>query len=405
MFDFFLFGFYASDISRAYFPAQSHTASLLQTFATFGAGFLMRPLGAVLLGAYIDRVGRQQGLVVTLIFMAVGTLVIAVVPGHATIGMAATVTVVAGRLVQGFAAGAELGSVSVYLAELAPSHQRGFYVSFQSSSQQVAVMMAAGLGCLLNSFLPKETMAAWGWRVPFLVGCTLIPLIFYMRQSLEETAVFLNAKHRPTLPHVLRSLWDNGLLITGGMLLVVLTTVCFYLTTVYTPTYGTDVLQLTPRESLLVTVVVGASNMLWLPVMGALSDRIGRRPQLFVGALLVLLTSRPALNQLTAHPTLITMLLVECWLSFLFATYNGALVVALFELMPADIRTTGFSLAYSLATAVFGGFTPMISMYLIAKTNDRAAPAFWLCAAAVLSLMGLALLGCRPATISTSGLG
>src|SRR5271167_2556105 len=162
MFDFFLFGFYATHIAHAFFPAGSEFVSLLSTFLTFGAGFLMRPLGAIVLGAYIDRVGRRQGLIVTLLIMAMGTIMIAFVPGYATIGLAAPFLVLMGRLLQGFSAGVELGGVSVYLSEMATKGNKGFYCSWQSGSQQVAVVFAALIGVFLNKLLPADQMGALG---------------------------------------------------------------------------------------------------------------------------------------------------------------------------------------------------------------------------------------------------
>src|SRR5690349_13852938 len=177
-FDFFLFGFYATYISRIFFPSTSEFASLMLTFAVFGAGFLMRPLGAIVLGAYIDEVGRRKGLIVTLSLMASGTILIACVPGYETIGLLAPALVLIGRLMQGFSAGAELGGVSVYLAEMATPGRKGFYTSWQSASQQVAIIVAALLGYALNAWMPIDTLHAWGWRIPFFIGCIIVPFLF-----------------------------------------------------------------------------------------------------------------------------------------------------------------------------------------------------------------------------------
>jgi len=397
MFDFFLFGFYATSIAAAFFPARSEFASLMLAFGTFGAGFLMRPLGAIFLGAYIDRVGRRRGLIVTLAIMAAGTMLIAFVPGYATLGLAAPLLVLVGRLLQGFSAGVELGGVSVYLSEMAPPHRKGFYVSWQSASQQLAVVVAAALGYAVNTALAPAAIAAWGWRLPFFFGCLIVPVIFIIRRSLRETDAFLARRDRPDLGQVVRSLLAHWLVVVAGMLLVVMTTVSFYLITIYTPTFGKTVLKLSATDSLLVTLCVGLSNFVWLPVMGALSDRVGRRPLLVAFAGLTVLTSYAAVSWLVAAPSFGHMLLVELWLSLLYGGYNGAMVVALTEVMPAHVRTTGFSLAYSLATALFGGFTPAISTWLIAVTGDRAAPFLWMSFAALCGLTGTWLLYRRPA--------
>jgi MHS family citrate/tricarballylate:H+ symporter-like MFS transporter len=387
MFDFFLFGFYATYISKAFFPAGSDFASLMLTFMTFGAGFLMRPLGAVILGAYVDQIGRRKGLILTLTIMASGTILIAFVPGYQTIGMLAPALVLVGRLLQGFSAGVELGGVSVYLSEMATPGNKGFYVAWQSASQQVAIMVAAVLGYLLSTLLTPLEIGSWGWRIPFVIGCMIVPFLFYIRRSLEETKEFLARKHRPSTPEIFASIGKNWIIVLLGMMLVVMTTVSFYAITVYTPTFGKNVLHLTTTDSLIVTFCVGLSNFIWLPVMGALSDRVGRKPILLVFSGLTLLTAYPALAWLVAAPSFVNMLMVLLWLSFLYGSYNGAMVVALTEIVPVEVRTAGFSLAYALATALFGGFTPLVSTWLIEATGNKAAPGMWMAFAGACGLI------------------
>ena len=392
MFDFFLYGIYASDISKAFFPVKSGYISLMLTFVTFGAGFLMRPLGAVILGAYIDRIGRRRGLILTLALMACGTVLIACVPSYATIGLFAPLLVVIGRLVQGFSAGVELGGVSVYLAEMSTPGHKGFYVSWQSASQQAAIMMAAALGYAVNAWLAPSVIDDWGWRIPFFVGCMILPFVFYIRRSLLETEEFLARKVRPTFRESLHAMARNWPLIGAGMMMVVMTTVSFYLITVYTPTFGKSVLKLDATDALVVTFCVGLSNFILLPVMGALSDRVGRWPLLVTFTVLTLLTAYPVLAWLVAAPSFSHMLVTELWLSVLYASYNGAAVVALTEVMPPHVRTVGFSLAYALATAIFGGFTPLVSTWLIKVTGDHAAPGYWMSGAAACGLFATFLL-------------
>ncbi|HJS02271.1 MAG TPA: MFS transporter [Variovorax sp.] len=386
-FDFFLFGFYATSIAHAFFPTSSDFASLMLTFAVFGAGFLMRPLGAVVLGAYIDEVGRRKGLIVTLSIMASGTVLIAFVPGYAAIGLLAPALVLLGRLLQGFSAGAELGGVSVYLSEMATPGHKGFYTAWQSASQQVAIVLAAALGFALNELLTPEALGAWGWRIPFFVGCMIIPCIFLLRRSLQETEAFRARAHHPTTREVAASMRQNWRIVLAGMLLVAMTTATFYLITVYTPTFGRTVLHLSAKDSLVVTLLVAVSNFIWLPVGGALSDRIGRKPLLIAMTVLAILTAYPAMSWLAAAPSFGRMLDVLLWFSFLFGMYNGAMVVALTEVMPVQVRVVGFSLAYSLATALFGGFTPAVSTWLIEATADKAAPAYWISIAALCGLV------------------
>jgi len=391
MYDFMVFGYYATAIGNAFFPSGNPFLSLMLSLMTFGAGFLMRPLGAIVLGAYTDRHGRRAGLLLTLGLMSVGIFSIACMPGYATIGLLAPLLVLIGRLLQGFSAGMELGGVSVYLSEIATPGHKGFYVSWQSGSQQVAVMFAALVGVVLSSILPPEKMTAWGWRVPLLLGCGIIPFLFRLRRSLQETDEFIARKHRPTTSEIFRSLTANWAVVLVGMMMVTMTTVSFYMITAYTPTFGNSVLHLANIDSLVVTLCVGASNLFWLPVMGALSDRIGRRPLLLVFTILMLVTAYPAMLWLVQEPTFSRLLAAELWLSFLYASYNGAMVVFLTEIMPVDVRTTGFALAYSLATAVFGGFTPAISTYLIHSTGNRAVPGLWLSFAAACGLIAALL--------------
>jgi MFS transporter, MHS family, citrate/tricarballylate:H+ symporter len=386
-FDFFLFGFYASAIAKAFFPSENETAALLNAFGVFWLGALMRPVGAIVLGSYIDRIGRRQGLIVTLAIMALGTVVIAFCPKYATIGVAAPIIVLIGRLLQGFSAGVELGGVSVYLSEIATPGNRGFYTSFQSSSQQVAIFVAAILGYILSEAMPAATVADWGWRIPFFVGCLIIPFIFLLRRTLEETPEFLAMKKHPTASEVFASAIANWRIVVLGMMIAVLTTTTFYFVTVYTPTFGKAVLKLTSQEALIVTLLVAVTNFIWNPVGGALSDRIGRKPVLLTIAGLSFLTAYPALHWLVAEPTFGKLLAVELMFSFYFGVYSGTMLGALVEIVPKHVRTTCFSMAFALAAALFGTFTPFASTWLIDHTGDKASPGYWLMCAATLGII------------------
>src|SRR5260370_36013434 len=349
MYDFMVFGYYAAAIGRTFFPTSSELASLMFSRATFGAGFLMRPLGALVLGSYIDRKGRRAGLILTLAFMSVGTLSIALVPGYGSIGLFAPILVVLGRLLQGYSAGVELGGVSVYLSEIATPGHKGFYVSWQSASQQCAVVFAALLGVGLNAKLSHQQMSAYGWRIPLLIGCGIIPFLFLIRRSLAETEDFLSRVHHPGVREILRSVAVNWRLVLLGVMLVSMTTVSFYMITAYTPTFGTKVLHLSDTQTLIVTLCVGISNLFWLPIMGALSDRVGRTSLLITFTALALLTAYPMLLWLVSGPSVSRLLMVELLLSFLYGRYNGAMVVFLAELIPPEVRASCFSLAYLTA--------------------------------------------------------
>jgi MFS transporter, MHS family, citrate/tricarballylate:H+ symporter len=389
-FDFFLFGFYATYISKAFFPTGNEVTELMLTFATFWLGALMRPVGAIVLGAYLDKIGRRKGLIVTLSIMAIGTITIAFAPTYATIGILAPIIVLIGRLLQGFSAGVELGGVSIYLFEIATPGNKGLYTSFQSASQQVAIFFAAIIGFALSQSMDQTVIAAWGWRIPFFIGCLIVPFIFVIRRSLEETPEFLAQKKHPTTSEILSSMVANWQTMFLGMNLVALTTVMFYFITVYTPTFGQRVLHLSEFDSLVVTIFVAITNFIWLPIGGALSDRVGRKPVLLTIATLALVTAYPALRWLVGNPTFLNMLAVEMLFSFYFGMYNGAMVAALSEIVPPNVRASGFSLAFSLAAALFGTFTPLASTFLIKASDNQASPGFWLMFAAYCSIMATA---------------
>lgn len=386
-YDFFLFGFYATYIAAKFFHSDNEYVSLMMTFTVFAAGFLMRPLGAIFLGAYVDKVGRRKGLIVTLSLMALGTILITFVPGYDQIGIIAPILVVIGRLLQGFSAGVEMGGVSVYLAEISTDKNRGFITSFQSGSQQIAVVFAALLGYSINLMLTPEQLGDWGWRIPFVVGCLIIPLIFILRRTLEETEAFKAQKTHPTGKEIFQTMVSNWRIVIAGMLMSAMTTTTFYFITVYTPIYAKRELNLTTSDSLLAAVVVGLSNFFWLPIGGWISDRIGRRPVLVGVAALAIFTAFPVLNWLVNNITFANLIVVLLYFSFFFGMYNGSMVATLAESMPPRVRTVGFSLAFSLATALFGGVTPMVSTFIIEKTGDPSMPALWLMFAATCSLL------------------
>ena len=391
MYDFFVFAYYATAIGHTFFPQDNEFASLMLSLTTFGVGFLVRPLGAIVLGAYLDEHGRRKGLLLTLSLMSIGTLSMAVVPGYQTLGLFAPLLIVAGRLLQGFSAGVEVGGVSVYLSEMATPGHKGFYVAWQSASQQVAVIFIALLGVTLATYLTPQQLDAWGWRIPFIVGCMIIPFIYVIRNTLQETEAFLAQKHHPTAGDIFRSMVTHWWIVLFGLLLVLMTTVSFYFITAFTPTFGREVLKLTSTDSLIVTLCVGLSNLFWLPTGGAISDRVGRKPVLYLCTGLMLISAYPTLHWLVSEPSFVRLLLVELWLSTLYGIYNGAMVVYLTEVIPSSVRTSGFSFAYSSATVV-GGFTPAMAALLIHETGDRAMAGVWLMLAALCGIIATSVL-------------
>ncbi|WP_336761645.1 MFS transporter [Asaia sp. VD9] len=386
MYDFMVFGYYAADIGRAFFPSGNAQAELMSSFATFGAGFLMRPLGALVLGAYVDRIGRRKGLILTLTLMAIGTMTLALTPGYETIGMLAPVLVLLGRLIQGFSAGVEVGSSSVYLSEIATDKNRGFIVAFQSASIQLAVVGAAAIGFGLTSWLGGPVMSAWGWRIPLFLGCLIVPVLLFLRRNLQETEAFESQTTHPDLREIVLSLIRNWYVGLIGILTGVMSTVSFYVITAYCPAFGSRILHLGRQDALLVTLCAGLANLILVPVFGYVSDRIGRKKLLVSATALVICVAWPLMRWLVAAPDFGRLLTVELILAALYSAYNGAAIVWLTEIVPPRIRTTGFSLAYSLATCI-GGFSPAVCTWLIEQTQDRAMPALWLSAAAFCGLV------------------
>lgn len=399
MFDFTLYGYYAAYIGATFFPSETQTAALLKAFMAFGVGFLARPIGAIILGAYTDKVGRKKGLIRTLELMAIATLIMVITPSYYQIGMLAPILILFSRFLQGISAGAELGSTSVYLAEIAGPNNRGFYVSWQSASQQVAVVFASFLGVMIHSFLSPETIAAWAWRIPFIIGCLIIPLLFYLRSNLAETERFEKKKQHLTIKQIMASLGKNYKLILTAMCAVGLTNSCFYLITVYTPTFANKELHLSALASFAITLFVGVSNFLWLPIMAILGDKIGRKPILTITPIVFIVTAYPLMLWLASSPSFARLILVELWLSFLFASYNSALTTALTEIVPSEIRASGFSVAYSLSTAIFGGSTPLICTKLIDVAKNHlpessvwlanSMPGIWISCIAIISFIAI----------------
>lgn len=391
-YDFFVYGYYAQYIARTFFPSENEYASLMLSLLTFGAGYLIRPVGAIILGGYMDRHGRRKGLLLTLSLMAAGTFSIAVTPGYAEIGLIAPLLIVAGRLLQGLSAGAEFGGVAIYLAEIATPGRRGFYCCWQAVSQQVAVVFAATIGLILTALVAPEEMTVWGWRIPLLIGTAAIPLILWLRNSLEETEAFKHSRHVRSMSEILRILIANWPLILTGVGLTVMMTTSFYLITAYTPTYARAALQMAPADVFLITLFVGISNLCWLPVGGILTDRFGARPLMLIVTAAAAVTAYPAMLFLVAGPSFVKLLGVLLLYSMFFGLYAGGLIPLLTEIMPREVRTTAFSFAFVTATAVFGGFTPAIATYLIEMTGNRAAPALWLMLAASISLLAVFIL-------------
>ncbi len=384
-FDFIIYGFFAVTIAKLFFPTGNETASLLLTLASFGASFVMRPFGAVVLGNLADRRGRKTSLTLTISMMMAGTAITAFAPTYSSIGIFAPIVITCARMVQGFSAGGEFGSATVFLAEQNPN-RRGFYASWQIAGQGLSAALATGFGTILNSVLTTEQMETWGWRIPFLFGLLIGPVGYYIRRHVDETLEFQSAQ---TISAPLREMLTYAktrLLVALGT--IVLVTVAAY-TNVYVPTYAIRELGLPPAGGFLAGLLAGAIQIVIVPVSGALSDRFGRLPIAAPAVVAILISVHPLFAWLVARPTIGWLLFVQAVIGVFVAVYAGPIPALICELFPTRVRTTAVSTSYSLGVAIFGGSAPFIIASLIDITGSSLVPSYYLMFAAVVSLVAL----------------
>jgi MFS transporter, MHS family, proline/betaine transporter len=384
-FDFIIYGFFAMMIAKLFFPTGNETASLLLTFASFGVTFVMRPFGAVVLGNIADRHGRKTALTLTISMMMAGTAITAFAPTYSSIGILAPIMIIGARMIQGFSAGGEFGSATVFLAEQNPT-RRGFHASWQFAGQGLSAVLATGFGAILNSVLTAEQIELWGWRIPFLFGLLIGPVGYYIRRHVDETLEFqstqkISAPLRETL-----TCGKTRLLVALGT--IVLLTIAAY-TAVYMPTYAVRELGLPPAGGFLAGLLAGAIQIVIVPVAGALSDRFGRLPIAAAAVVAILISVHPLFAWLVARPTIGSLLLVQALIGAFVAAYAGPIPALICELFPIYVRTTAVSMSYSLAVAIFGGAAPFIIASLIDITGSSLVPGYYLMFAATVSLFAL----------------
>jgi MFS family permease len=415
-YDFITYAFFAVYIGQAFFPASTPWGSLLLSVAVFGVGFVFRPLGALVIGAFADRAGRRPALLLTIGLITAGTLGLAVTPSYQSIGIAAPILVVACRLVQGLALGGEVGPASAFLIEIAPAHRRGLYTSWQLASQGMSALAAGAIGFAMSLILAPAELAAWGWRVPFLLCLLLIPIAGYLRHAMPETLVPpIPVRPVPVLPipvtempvpgmpvageipaghrqrawlHTHARLRTHAWLIMIAVLVIMGGTISTYVGS-YMTTYAIATLKLAPSLALAATVVGGTSMMVFALVGGWLSDQFGRRPVMLVPRIVLAVITWPLFLVLDAVPAPATLFLVTALLSALTAISATASIVAIPELLPRPVRATGLAVAYALGVSLFGGTTQFVITWLIKVTGDPAAPGWYVTITSVICVFAI----------------
>ncbi|KQM78376.1 MFS transporter [Xylophilus sp. Leaf220] len=396
-YDFLAFAFMTPIVAKLFFPSNpadpdNNINQILLTTAVFGVGFFMRPVGGIVLGLYGDRKGRKAAMVMVTGLMAVAIALITLAPTYAAVGILAPLFIVLARLLQGFAAGGEFGTSTALLIEMAPPGRRGFYGSWQMTGQMVALLLGAAAGTLITEIFTQEQLMAWAWRLPFAFGLLIVPVAIYIRRHVEEPEAFKQMKaaqaagtvRQATLGEMLRSHLRETLV---GMGLVVTLTVSIYITFTYLTTFSTVTLKLPLRDTFLVQMASAAFMIVLMPIMGAWSDRVGRRP-LMIGSLIgYLLVLYPAYAWLTAEPSITRLLVAQLSICVFVSVYFGVFSTVIAELFPANVRSLGMSIAYNIAVMVFGGFAQFIVTWLIRATGSPMAPAYYVMFGVVVGLV------------------
>lgn len=392
-FDFTVFGMFVVVISKLFFPSENEAASLLKTFATFGAAFIARPVGGLLFGLYADRYGRKRALVVMIMLMAGATFLIGVLPTYASIGLAAPFLVLVARLLQGLSAGGEFGSASAMLIEFAPPGRRGLYGSCQTLSQALAFVMGAACGYVLNTRLTPEQFESWGWRIPFLLGILIGPVGIFLRSKVDESPEFQEflRKNAGGVNTPLRTLLrDHPRELAVAFCLTAAATAITYVNSIFIPAYAAKDLGLKLSDAQLGLVVASLGSACMCPLAAWLSDLYGRRRVIFPALVLFCALYYVMLSRLVAGPSQVTLWQLQS-VAVLLGCLAGPMPALMTEIFPVGVRSTGASLMYNLAVMLFGGMAPLIIQAGIEATHDEMMPVYYIIFAACVGLIGLAL--------------
>ncbi|WP_343672135.1 MFS transporter [Paraburkholderia heleia] len=386
MYDFTVYSFFALLIGRLFFPSDSPYGSLLLAVATFGIGFVMRPLGGLVIGSYADRRGRKAAMTLTIALMVAGTLCISLAPTYAQAGVLGSLVILAGRLLQGFSLGGEIGASTAMLMESGEVGQRGFRVSWQLGSQGISALVGALTGAVLYATLSPQALESWGWRLPFLGGLLIAPVGLYIRSRLDETH-----EAEPDAPSPLGTLMrEHGAKVGLGMLSITAGTVGMYLVVFFMPTYMIRVLKMPPSLSLLSGCATGFTMLVASLVSGRLADRLARRKRLVLGALLFnIVAIVPAFWLMTRMPSVPLVLALSVMITAAANLGSTPMLLMLMEMLPAGVRASGLSVIYSVGVTVFGGSSQFVVTWLLAKTGNPLSPAVYLVVCGLISLCAI----------------
>ncbi|HLJ38397.1 MAG TPA: MFS transporter [Steroidobacteraceae bacterium] len=385
-YDFIAYAFFALQISHTFFPASTPGTSLLLSLATFGAGFLMRPLGAAVLGRFADIHGRRPAMLVSFTLMGIGMVGLALTPSYGSIGLAAPLLVIAWRLLQGFSVGGEVGPSLAYLVEAAPPERRGLYSSLQPMTADAAACCAGLVGLTLSSLLTPERLDVFGWRIAFLLGAAIVPVGLILRRALPETLTQpepLPAADGSASSYRRVAVLGFGMLASG--------TVIGYVQDYFT-TYAADTLGMSPQLAFAATLVSAFSMMCCDPLGGWLSDRLGRRPVMILSTALLAGCTYPAFFAIVHFKSAAVLYGCCVLLGLLTGLNQGPVVAALAESLPRRVRAGTLSLVYALAIAVFGGTTQFAVKWLLRESGNALAPGWYMLAAALVGLASMSLL-------------